>query len=162
SIGTPDGVTQVKGTLVCDTNGSAGNGNSVLVDTDLVPLSPQGDASFSGVVAVDPVCLSEADIAFLVRIGSGAWIANGSVGTPSPALAGPGGTRPGRRRRPPARRPRDPRHRRRSGTLATSTTIARWRRPRASRCRRDGPPPAGGRCSSRCPPSASSRCSGSR
>src|SRR5437867_4476473 len=32
-IGTPAGVTQIKGTLVCDVDGSAGGGNSVLVDT---------------------------------------------------------------------------------------------------------------------------------
>ena len=82
SIGTPDGVTTVKGTLVCDTNGSAGGGNSVLVDTDLVPLSAQGDASFSGEVALPAVCQTEPDIAFLIRIGSGAWIANGAVRTP--------------------------------------------------------------------------------
>jgi hypothetical protein len=81
SIGTPDGITSVKGTLVCDTNGSAG-GNSVLVDTDLVDLSPQGDASFSGVVAIPPVCLTEPDIAFLVRTASGAWLAYGAVRTP--------------------------------------------------------------------------------
>jgi hypothetical protein len=44
SIGTPDGVTSVKGTLVCDTTGV----NSTLVDTPLVPLSAQGNASFRG------------------------------------------------------------------------------------------------------------------
>ena len=82
SIGTPDGITAVKGTLVCDTNGSAGGGNSVLVDTDLVPLSPQGEASFSGEVVLPAVCDTEADIAFLVRTGGGAWIANGAVRTP--------------------------------------------------------------------------------
>ena len=82
SIGTPDAVNMVKGTLVCDTNGSAGGGNSVLVDTDLVPLSPQGDADFSGDVTLASVCQSEPDLAFVIRIGSGAWIANGSVRTP--------------------------------------------------------------------------------
>jgi hypothetical protein len=82
SIGTPDGVNMVKGTLVCDTNGSAGTGNSVVVDTELVPLSPQGDADFAGDVALASVCQSEPDIAFVIRIGSGAWIANGSVRNP--------------------------------------------------------------------------------
>lgn len=83
SIGTPDGVTQVKGTLVCDTNGSAGGGNSVLVNTELVPLDGQGDAHFVGNVGpLPPVCLSEPDIAFLIRISAGAWIANGSVRKP--------------------------------------------------------------------------------
>ena len=82
SIGTPDGVNMVKGTLVCDTNGSAGAGNSVVVDTELVPLSPQGDADFAGDVALASVCQSEPDIAFVIRTGSGAWIANGSVRNP--------------------------------------------------------------------------------
>jgi hypothetical protein len=35
-------VVQVKGTLVCDTNGSAGGGNSVIVDTPLVDLDEDG------------------------------------------------------------------------------------------------------------------------
>src|SRR5215471_4496581 len=39
AIGTPGAVTMVKGTLVCDTTGVANDGNSVLVDTVLVPLS---------------------------------------------------------------------------------------------------------------------------
>ncbi len=80
-IGTPDGITTVKGTLVCDTNGSAGGGNSTLVDTALVPLSAQGDAQFSGFVVVPEACF-EPDIAFLVRIAAGRWIANGAVRTP--------------------------------------------------------------------------------
>ncbi len=80
SIGTRGGVATVKGTLVCDTNGSGGGGNSALVDTPLVPLSPEGDADFSGDVMLAAVCVSEADIAFLIRAGS-AWIANGSVRT---------------------------------------------------------------------------------
>lgn len=83
SIGTPDAITQVKGTLVCDTNGSAGGGNSTLVDTPLVSLSAQGDAEFHGSVGPLPgACLSEADIAFVVRIGAGRWIANGAVRRP--------------------------------------------------------------------------------
>jgi len=79
SIGTPGAVTQVKGTLVCDTDGSAGGGNSVLVDTPLVPLDARGDAFFNGMVDLDSVCFSEGDIAFLIRTGSGRWIANGAV-----------------------------------------------------------------------------------
>jgi hypothetical protein len=81
AIGTPDGVTLVKGTLVCDTNGSAGGGNSTIVDTELVPLSPQGDAQFSGFVVLPLACF-EPDIAFLIRIQAGPWIANGAVRTP--------------------------------------------------------------------------------
>lgn len=83
SIGTTGPVTSVKGTLVCDTDGSA-TGNSVLVDTDTVPLSPQGNARFRGSVGTLPdECVGEPDIAFLVRVpGFEAWIANGAVRRP--------------------------------------------------------------------------------
>lgn len=80
SIGTPGTILQVKGTLICDTDGSASGGNSVLVDTPLVDLDDRGDARFSGSVGGLPyVCTSEPDIAFLIRAGSGRWIANGTV-----------------------------------------------------------------------------------
>jgi hypothetical protein len=80
SIGTPGAVLQVKGTIVCDTDGSASGGNSVLVDTPLVDLDDQGDARFDGNVgALPPVCTSEPDIAFLFRTASGRWIGNGTV-----------------------------------------------------------------------------------
>jgi hypothetical protein len=66
--------------VVCDTDGSASGGNSVLVDTPLVALDEQGDADFSGSVGALPaVCASEPDIAFLIRVGAGKWIANGAV-----------------------------------------------------------------------------------
>ena len=91
-IGTPAGVTQVKGTFVCDLDGSAGGGNSVLVDTPAVTLSAQGDAKFQGNVAALPaVCSSEHDFAFLIRIvtatsvansNADLWIAVGTVRTP--------------------------------------------------------------------------------
>jgi hypothetical protein len=80
AIGTPGTVLQVKGTLVCDTDGSASAGNSVLVDTPLVDLDEEGNARFSGRLGALPVvCVSEPDIAFLIRVGAGRWIANGSV-----------------------------------------------------------------------------------
>jgi hypothetical protein len=80
SIGTPGAVVQVKGTLVCDTDGSASGGNSVLVDTPLVDLDDQGNASFDGPVGQLPsACATEPDIAFLIRVGAGRWIANGTV-----------------------------------------------------------------------------------
>jgi hypothetical protein len=44
-------VVQVKGTLVCDTDGSASGGNSVLVDTPLVELDDEGNARFNGRVS---------------------------------------------------------------------------------------------------------------
>jgi hypothetical protein len=79
AIGTPDGVTQVKGTLVCDTTGSL-TGNSTLVDTPLVSLSSQGNARFAGQIGPLPsACLNSPNIAFLIRVGAGAWIAAGEV-----------------------------------------------------------------------------------
>jgi hypothetical protein len=77
-IGTPDGVTSVKGTLVCDATGVSGN--STLVDTPLVTLSAQGNASFRGSLGVLPAaCTSQPNIAFLIRTGGGAWLASGMV-----------------------------------------------------------------------------------
>ncbi|MGH7803400.1 MAG: hypothetical protein ACREQJ_03560, partial [Candidatus Binatia bacterium] len=80
SIGTAGPVSSVVGTLVCDTDGSAGEGSSVLVDSPAVPLSPDGDAAFSGFLEELPeVCGSEPDIAFLIRAAaSGVWIGNGA------------------------------------------------------------------------------------
>lgn len=83
AVGTTGGNVQVMGTLVCDTNGSAGGGNSVLVSTPLVPLSPQGEADFNGDLGPLPdVCVSEPDIAFLVRAVTGVYFAAGIVRTP--------------------------------------------------------------------------------
>lgn len=80
AIGTPGAVLQVKGTLVCDTDGSASGGNSVLVDTPLVDLDDQGDARFDGNVgALPPVCASQPDTAFLIRTAGGRWIGNATV-----------------------------------------------------------------------------------
>jgi hypothetical protein len=79
AIGIPDGVTMVKGTLVCDTTGTA-NGNSTLVDTPLVPLSAKGDGRFRGDLGPLPLaCLNQPNLAFLVRNAAGAWIANGAI-----------------------------------------------------------------------------------
>jgi hypothetical protein len=80
SIGSRDGVSTVKGTLVCDTNGD--NGGSALVDTDLVELDEQGNAAFHGNVGPLPPACSDSDIAFLIRTGGGAWIAFGAVRRP--------------------------------------------------------------------------------
>ena len=88
TIGTLGPVTAVQGTLVCDVDGSAGGGNSVLVQTPSVRLSSTGEAFFSGRVGTLPAaCSSEADIAFLVHVTKfgdtattqGPWIANGAV-----------------------------------------------------------------------------------
>jgi hypothetical protein len=57
----------------------------MLVDAPLVSLSAQGDAEFQGSVGPLPrACLIEADIAFVVRIGAGRWIANSAVRRPQP------------------------------------------------------------------------------
>ncbi len=83
-IGTPAGVTEVKGTLVCNVSGATNGGNSVLVDTDSVPLSAQGDAHFSGKVGTIPSTCGTSDVAFLIRIVdpvgfANLWIAAGGV-----------------------------------------------------------------------------------
>jgi hypothetical protein len=86
-IGTRADITAVRGILVCDTNGSAGGGNSTLAQTPAVQLSTDGDAHFSGDIGTLPaVCGSEPDIAFLIRIAevagnpvNGPWIAFGAV-----------------------------------------------------------------------------------
>lgn len=87
TIGTAAPVTAVNGTLVCDTDGSASGGNSVLVQTPSVPLTSTGDAFFSGKIGPIPsVCQSQRDVAFLIRVTAfngnpvqGPWIANGAV-----------------------------------------------------------------------------------
>jgi len=76
TIGTPGAVNKVKGTLICD----AGVTN-VTIDTELVPLSARGDAEFSGTVPPIPTTCTPSNVAFLVRIEAGRWIANGAVRT---------------------------------------------------------------------------------
>jgi hypothetical protein len=71
-IGTTAGVTEVKGTLVCNVDGTVGNsGQCAVVDTDAVALDAQGDAQFNGQFAnsIPAVCSSAPeDTAFLIRI----------------------------------------------------------------------------------------------
>ena len=72
-------MTQVKGTLVCDTTGSL-SADSTLVDTPLVTLTPQGNARFAGQVGpLPPSCLNSPNIALLIRVSAGIWIAAGEV-----------------------------------------------------------------------------------
>ena len=78
NIGNTGTVTQVRGTLVCDTNGSA-SPNSILVETPLVDLDEEGDAHFSGNVSMPAVCATEPDMAFLIRLASGKWVGAGTV-----------------------------------------------------------------------------------
>ena len=76
TIGNPDGVNQVKGTIVCD----AGTPAQQVRDTPLVTLSPQGDAEFSGTTTLPiPTTCNPTNVVFLVRIAADRWIANGAV-----------------------------------------------------------------------------------
>ena len=78
AIGTPGPVNQVKGTLVC----GPGSASPTVIDTPLVPLSPQGNAAFDGSFSSSTGGCSPTDVAFLIRTASGAWIGNGSVKIP--------------------------------------------------------------------------------
>lgn len=75
SIGTPDNITQVKGTIAC---GASASNQS---DTPLVPLSAQGEAEFEGAIAIPATCTGS-NVAFLIRIPANRWIANGTVRSP--------------------------------------------------------------------------------
>ena len=81
SSGTPGPVNSVTGTLVCN----PGEASQVVLDTQEIRLSAEGDARFRGEVSGIPgVC---ANPAFLVRIGPsfpvrgavGRWLATGAV-----------------------------------------------------------------------------------
>jgi hypothetical protein len=65
-IGTTGGLKTLRATLICDLDGSAGQG-SALVDTPRVSLSASGDARFYGSLALPAACLSEPDIALVLR-----------------------------------------------------------------------------------------------
>ena len=78
TIGTPGPVTQVKGTLVC----GPASASPTVIDTPLVPLSPQGNAEFSGSFGSSTDGCSPTDVTFLIRVAAGAWIGNGSVRLP--------------------------------------------------------------------------------
>jgi hypothetical protein len=74
TIGTPDAINQVKGTVVCDPGGL-----NLTFDTALVPLSPRGDAQFVGTIGPIAASCTPSNVAFLIRIPAGRWIANGAV-----------------------------------------------------------------------------------
>lgn len=81
SVGTPDAITQVRGTVVC-ISGTATQPVVNTADTPPVPLSAQGDAEFDGNVGPLPAACAPTNVAFLVRIvPAGRWIANGAVRT---------------------------------------------------------------------------------
>jgi hypothetical protein len=78
ATGTPDGVDQVEGSLVCN----AGQGNQTIFTTTPVPLDARGNADFHGKFAPIGACTNPL---FLIRIGpdlpagNQAWIATGAV-----------------------------------------------------------------------------------
>jgi hypothetical protein len=78
SIGTPDNVTQVVGTLICITSPT-----NAIINTTPVSLSSTGDAQFSGRLGAVSGSCTASNVAFLVRIfrnnAASAWIANGAV-----------------------------------------------------------------------------------
>ena len=62
----------VKGTLVCNVTAGAG---ATLVDTPVVPVDAQGDATFVGQVPLPMACLSAPhDLAFFVRVAQGGLV----------------------------------------------------------------------------------------
>src|SRR5260370_30994760 len=63
ATGTPGGVDQVEGSLICD----AGKDDQTIFTTTPVPLSAQGDADFSGTFNTTPGTCTNA--LFLIRIG---------------------------------------------------------------------------------------------
>jgi hypothetical protein len=73
--GTPDGVTSVKGTLVCNPGSTT---DQAVIDTATVPLDAQGDAEFKGSLQSVPPATC-ANPLFLIRTASGAWIATRAV-----------------------------------------------------------------------------------
>jgi hypothetical protein len=78
ATGTPDGVNQVEGSLVCN----AGQGNQTIFTTRPVPLDARGNADFSGKFATIPGTCGNP--LFLIRIAPAIdpiqhWIATGAV-----------------------------------------------------------------------------------
>jgi hypothetical protein len=81
AIGTPDGVMNVVGTLVC---GLMPGETTTVINTTSVPLSAQGNAEFSGSFSSSTTGCSATDVAFFIRNASGTfpWIGNGAVRVP--------------------------------------------------------------------------------
>jgi hypothetical protein len=81
SIGTPDKVTNVLGTLLC---GLMLGETTAVISTPAVPLSAQGNAEFFGSFSSSTTGCSAADVAFLLvaNAANGPWIGNGAVRVP--------------------------------------------------------------------------------
>jgi hypothetical protein len=72
--GTPGPVTAVMGTLVCNAGSPAGS-TEAEIDTPSTSLNSQGDAELGFRINVPAVCNNPL---FLIRVGSGRWIATGT------------------------------------------------------------------------------------
>jgi hypothetical protein len=83
SIGTPGTQTQVKGTLICVLGSAPTSPSNIILDTVSVPLSSSGDAQFSGTIGTIPGSCTPSNVAFLIRILAGRWVAYGAVRTNS-------------------------------------------------------------------------------
>jgi hypothetical protein len=78
-IGTPGPVKKIKGTLVC----APETEQRLVIDTPVVTLSPQGDATFKGSFTSSTAGCGVTDVAFLVRNANNSrWIAYGAVRVP--------------------------------------------------------------------------------
>jgi hypothetical protein len=76
SIGTPGPITQVMGTLVC---GAATTATPVAISSPPVSLTLQGEAFFFGNIGPIPTTCNSSNVAFLIEVPAGRWIANGAV-----------------------------------------------------------------------------------
>jgi hypothetical protein len=76
TLNTPLGI---NGTIICNPNQS----NASVINTPVVPLSPQGDAQFDGSFTSSTAGCNTTGIAFLIRNAlGGSWIANGAIKVP--------------------------------------------------------------------------------
>jgi hypothetical protein len=77
SSGTPDGVTSVKGALLCN----AGATNQVVMDTPVVPLDAQGNAEFIGSLESAPPSTCGNPLFLILNAPANVWIATGVLRT---------------------------------------------------------------------------------
>ena len=74
ATGTPGPVTSVVGTLVCNPGNALGQPETA-IDTPAASLSSEGNAELSFKINVPAACNNPV---FLIRVGSGKWIATGT------------------------------------------------------------------------------------
>ena len=77
--GTPGAVNSVMGTLVCNPGSPAGTAEAV-ISTPVTSLNTAGNAELTFRINVPPVCNNPV---FLIRVGSGRWIATATRPTVS-------------------------------------------------------------------------------